>query len=98
LWDIFAPHNYSGEQVSRAKPAPDLFLLAARGLDIPPAQCLVIEDSVNGVRAGVAAGMSVWGFTGGAHSAASVGEELAKAGAQRVVTGWPEAQALFAAL
>ena len=98
LWDSFTPHIYSGEQVVRAKPAPDLFLLAARRLDIPPAGCLVIEDSVNGVRAGVAAGMNVWGFTGGAHSAASIGDELANAGAQRVVAGWPEAQILFEAL
>jgi HAD superfamily hydrolase (TIGR01509 family) len=98
LWDSFAPHIYSGEQVARAKPAPDLFLLAANRLDIPPAKCLVIEDSVNGVRAGVAAGMHVWGFTGGAHSAASIGDELANAGAERIVAGWPEAQVLFEAL
>jgi len=44
----------------RIKPAPDLFLEAARRLDVNPQQCLVIEDSLNGVRAAQAAGMQVW--------------------------------------
>jgi HAD superfamily hydrolase (TIGR01509 family) len=45
------------EDVARVKPAPDLFLLAARRLSLPPASCLVFEDSPNGVRAARAAGM-----------------------------------------
>jgi pseudouridine-5'-monophosphatase len=44
-------------RMTRGKPAPDIFLLAARELGAAPAQCVVIEDTVNGVRAGVAAGM-----------------------------------------
>ena len=48
----------SGLEVARSKPAPDIFLEAARRLGIEPAQCLVLEDSYNGVRAGVAAGMT----------------------------------------
>jgi HAD superfamily hydrolase (TIGR01509 family) len=44
-------------RMTRGKPAPDIFLLAARELDAEPGQCVVIEDTVNGVRAGVAAGM-----------------------------------------
>lgn len=44
----------------RIKPAPDLYLEAARRLDLPPAECLVIEDSLNGVIAGKEAGMTVW--------------------------------------
>lgn len=44
----------------RIKPAPDLFLEAARRLDMAPADCLVIEDSLNGVTAAKAAGMSAW--------------------------------------
>lgn len=44
----------------RIKPAPDLFLEAARRLDLDPAACLVIEDSLNGVKAAKAAGMRVW--------------------------------------
>jgi HAD superfamily hydrolase (TIGR01509 family) len=42
------------------KPAPDLFLTAAARLGAPPADCLVIEDSLNGMRAAQAAGMTVW--------------------------------------
>ena len=42
------------------KPAPDLYLEAARRLDIPPAECLVIEDSLNGLKSAQAAGMAVW--------------------------------------
>ena len=44
----------------RIKPAPDLFLEAAQRLDLDPAACLVIEDSLNGVKAAKAAGMPVW--------------------------------------
>ena len=42
------------------KPAPDLYLEGARRLDLPPASCLVIEDSLNGVNSAIAAGMPVW--------------------------------------
>jgi HAD superfamily hydrolase (TIGR01509 family) len=98
LWDAFAPHVYSGEHVAHAKPAPDLFLHAAAKLDVPPGDCLVIEDSVNGVRAGLAAGMTVWGFAGGGHMDAAMGARLVEAGAVRLVADWDEAKALFAGL
>jgi HAD superfamily hydrolase (TIGR01509 family) len=42
------------------KPAPDLYLEAAKRLDLAPAECLVIEDSLNGVNSAIAAGMTVW--------------------------------------
>lgn len=45
---------------SRIKPAPDLFIVAANRLNLPPQDCLVIEDSLNGLTAAKAAGMSVW--------------------------------------
>lgn len=54
-------------EVERGKPAPDLFLLAAAKRGVPPDRCLVIEDSVTGVKAALAAGMPVWRFTGGSH-------------------------------
>ena len=53
--------------VERGKPAPDLFLYAAEKMRTDPARTLVIEDSVSGVSAGKAAGMTVWGFIGGSH-------------------------------
>lgn len=46
----------SGEMVSRSKPDPEIFLKAAAALGVPPARCLVLEDSPNGVRAGAAGG------------------------------------------
>jgi HAD superfamily hydrolase (TIGR01509 family) len=98
LWDHFAPHVYSADHVQHAKPAPDLFLHAAGQIGIAPAACLVIEDSVNGVRAAIAAGMSVWGFAGGGHMDDAMAARLSEAGARRVVADWREAAALFAAL
>ena len=53
----------SATEVKRGKPAPDLFLLAARRLGVPPSRCTVIEDSVPGLRAAVGAGMRGLGFT-----------------------------------
>ena len=47
------------EDVQKPKPYPEIYLLAARKLDVPPEECLVIEDSPNGLRAGVGAGMNV---------------------------------------
>jgi HAD superfamily hydrolase (TIGR01509 family) len=49
----------SSEEVARGKPAPDVFLEAARRLDVPPERCAAIEDSGNGIRAAYAAGMRV---------------------------------------
>jgi beta-phosphoglucomutase-like phosphatase (HAD superfamily) len=95
LWDSFAPHIYSADHVVHAKPAPDLFLHAAAQLGIAPASCLVIEDSVNGVRAGLAAGMRVWGFTGGGHMDEAAGARLLAAGAERVVPDWRAFQGLI---
>lgn len=86
LWDDFDGHVYSGDDVERGKPAPDLFLLSAARLQVPAARCIVIEDSVNGVKAGLAAGMIVWGFTGGPHCLPDQAERLTGAGAVRVVT------------
>ncbi|HTT99045.1 MAG TPA: HAD family hydrolase [Rhizomicrobium sp.] len=98
LWDRFTPHIYSADDVTHAKPAPDLFLHAASALGIAPRDCLVIEDSVNGVKAGLAAGMRVWGFAGGGHMDDGGAARLTKAGAERVVPNWKTAALLFAEL
>ena len=52
----------SGMDVQNGKPAPDIFLLAAEKLGMDPAECVVIEDSANGVRGAIAAGMHCIGF------------------------------------
>ena len=60
---------FTATMVAHGKPAPDLFLLCADRYQADPARCLVIEDSLNGVRAARAAGIPVWRFTGGSHLA-----------------------------
>jgi beta-phosphoglucomutase-like phosphatase (HAD superfamily) len=97
LLPLFEPHVYSADLVAQGKPAPDIFLYAAEKLGADPARCLVLEDSVNGVLAGRAAGMTVWGFTGGGHMDEVAGERLSAAGAERVIAGWGEARTLFLA-
>jgi HAD superfamily hydrolase (TIGR01509 family) len=69
LADRFAGRIYSADDVAHGKPDPAVFLFAAASLGVPPERCAVIEDSVSGVEAGVAAGMSVFAFTGGVTSA-----------------------------
>ena len=66
---------FTATMVERGKPAPDLFLLCAEKHGADPARCLVIEDSLNGLRAGKAAGMQVWRFTGGSHLPKPLAEE-----------------------
>lgn len=95
LWDMFAPHVYGAEHVTQAKPAPDLFLHAAKMLGVAPSRCLVIEDTVYGIHAAQAAGMTVWGFLGGSHMNAKSRSRLIAAGAHRIVADWPEAANLF---
>lgn len=58
----FEGRMFSAEQVATGKPAPDLFLLAAKYFGILPEHCLVVEDSPTGVKAAVAAGMTVLGY------------------------------------
>ncbi len=81
----FEGRVFSAAMVPNAKPAPDLFLHAAARMGAEPARCLVVEDSVNGVLAGKAAGMTVWGFVGGSHCVGrDVGAALTAAGADRI--------------
>lgn len=96
LIDLFDPHVFSASQVARGKPAPDVFLFAAAQMDVRPANCLVLEDSVPGVQAATAAGMRVAGFTGATHDKARMRERLLAAGAVTVVDSyadWPRAVA-----
>ncbi|MFT7221888.1 MAG: HAD superfamily hydrolase (TIGR01509 family), partial [Candidatus Azotimanducaceae bacterium] len=67
LIDLFGGNVFSADAVENGKPAPDVFLHAADRLGVAPDQCLVMEDSINGVLAARSAGMRVIGFTGGGH-------------------------------
>lgn len=96
LLETFDPHIYSADLVARAKPHPDIFLYAAEQLGIEPARCLAIEDSVNGVMSARAAGMTVWGFSGGGHMDAASAARLTEAGADTVMETWAEVGARFA--
>jgi HAD superfamily hydrolase (TIGR01509 family) len=69
LAERFAGRVYSADDVAHGKPDPAVFLFAASSMGVSPERCAVIEDSVSGVEAGVAAGMSVFAFTGGVTSA-----------------------------
>ncbi|MBE2184002.1 MAG: HAD family phosphatase [Anaerolineae bacterium] len=57
LWDAYFPVRVTGDEVPEGKPAPDIYLEAARRLGANPANCLALEDSRNGARAAAAAGM-----------------------------------------
>jgi len=76
---------YSAAMVEHGKPAPDLFLHAAREMGAEPPACLVLEDSLAGVQAAVAAGMAVVGFTGASHLPPGHGDALKSAGAQSII-------------
>jgi HAD superfamily hydrolase (TIGR01509 family) len=67
LSEHFGGRVYTVSMVARPKPAPDLFLHAARAMQVDPKHCLVIEDSDLGIAAAQAAGMTAWQFTGGSH-------------------------------
>jgi HAD superfamily hydrolase (TIGR01509 family) len=64
LWDRFEGRIFSATEVEHGKPAPDLFLHAARTMGWAPEECAVVEDSPAGVAAGLAAGMMVFGYAG----------------------------------
>ncbi|MGB8398683.1 HAD-IA family hydrolase, partial [Bradyrhizobium sp.] len=64
----FDANIFSATMVANGKPAPDLFLHAARALNVEPGDCVVIEDSPAGIAAAQAAGMTAFAFVGGSHA------------------------------
>ncbi|MEY2621862.1 MAG: hypothetical protein RIT26_1682 [Pseudomonadota bacterium] len=76
---FFEGRVFSGHEMPRSKPHPDVYLAAARSLGVDPGRCLVVEDTPTGVQAGVAAGATVWGY-----AVLGQGEQLRAAGAIRV--------------
>ena len=96
LLEHFDPHVFSGSQVKRGKPAPDVFLYAASQMGADPAHCLVIEDSLTGVTAARRAGMNVVGFCGGGHVSPGLEQRLKDAGALRIARTMQEIGELLA--
>ena len=85
LMPYFEGRIFSGHEMPRSKPAPDVYLAAAAALGVDPKRCAVVEDTVTGVLAGVAAGALVFGYSPPAagHDAP---EALCQAGAARIFT------------
>jgi HAD superfamily hydrolase (TIGR01509 family) len=98
LAPLFGTNVFSAAQVAQGKPAPDLFLFAARHLGEHPSGAIVIEDSVPGIEAARAAGMASIGFTGASHAAADLPARLMAAGADLIVTAMAELPSAVAAL
>ena len=67
---------FSAKLVAHPKPAPDVYLHAARTMSAAPSRCAVVEDTPTGVKAGIAAGMRVFGYVGGPQSDAATLREL----------------------
>lgn len=63
LMPYFKGRIFSGHELPRSKPAPDVYLAAAAALGVDPKRCAVVEDTVTGVTAGVAAGATVFGYS-----------------------------------
>jgi HAD superfamily hydrolase (TIGR01509 family) len=63
LTDCFAGRIFSGQELPRSKPFPDVYLAAAMALGVAPTRCAVVEDTVTGAAAGVAAGATVFGYS-----------------------------------
>jgi HAD superfamily hydrolase (TIGR01509 family) len=94
LEHYFAGRVFSGYETPRSKPFPDVYLAAMDALDVAAARCLVIEDTVIGVQAGVAAGATVWGYSPpeAGHDAPA---PLRAAGAARIFTDLAQLPALL---
>lgn len=81
LWPYFDGRVFSGHEMPRSKPHPDVYLAAVAALGAAPARCAVVEDTITGIAAGVAAGATVF-----AYAPAGQGDLLIQAGAHQVFT------------
>jgi HAD superfamily hydrolase (TIGR01509 family) len=95
LMRYFEGRIFSGHETPRSKPAPDVYLAAAAALGVDPRRCLVVEDTVTGVTAGVAAGATVFGYSPpeAGHDAPA---PLRAAGAAAIFTAMRELPGLLA--
>jgi len=94
LAPLFAGRVFSGHEMPASKPAPDVYLAAAAAVGVPPARCLVVEDTVTGVTAGVAAGATVVGYSPSAIGHGTP-EALRAAGAAYVIADMAQLPALL---
>ena len=85
LLRFFDPHLFSASDVTRGKPAPDLFIYVATKMHVAPSDCIVVEDLPAGVAAAHAASMMPIGFIGGSHTNPNLGAQLTNAGARAVI-------------
>jgi len=89
---LFAGRVFSASNVARGKPHPDIFLYAAAEIGVPPRDCIVIEDSASGVRAGRAAGATVIGLLAAGHVGDGHAVKLKEAGAHHVAPDYLEVE------
>lgn len=96
LAPYFENHVFSGHDLPRSKPFPDVYLAAARALGVDPKRCAVVEDTVTGARAGLAAGATVFGYSPGglSHSSAAA---LREVGVSQIFVDMAQLPALLAA-
>ncbi|GIE86859.1 HAD family hydrolase [Actinoplanes regularis] len=92
---VFEGKIFSGMEMPRSKPAPDVYLAAAAALGADPARCAVVEDTATGVRAGVAAGAVVFGYCPPGSPAHHEPRTLLDAGATHVFTSMADLPALL---
>jgi beta-phosphoglucomutase-like phosphatase (HAD superfamily) len=94
LMPYFTDRIFSGHELPRSKPAPDVYLAAAAALGVDPRRCAVVEDTVTGVTAGMAAGATVFGYSPpeAGHDAPAA---LRQAGAITIFTDMAELPALL---
>jgi HAD superfamily hydrolase (TIGR01509 family) len=90
LADYFAGNIFSGHEMPRSKPHPDVYLAAAAHLGVNPTRCAVVEDTTIGVRAGVSAGATVFGY-----APLGDGQALRDAGASVVFSDMAELPGLM---
>jgi HAD superfamily hydrolase (TIGR01509 family) len=96
LSDAFGDHVYSGrEHVERGKPAPDLYLFAARQLGVAIEDCVIIDDSRVGATGALASGARVIGLAAGAHCLAGHDEMLRSIGVDDIAHDFDEVRALL---
>ena len=96
IFDAFDGRIFSGHEMPRSKPFPDVYLAAAAALGVDPTRCAVVEDTVTGATAGVAAGATVFGYSPGGPEHATP-QALRAVGVVQVFTSMAELPALLVA-